>query len=234
MPVPSQPRLDLETVEIRPFSTATVVNRFCCGRKPIDRFLKNKARKADRRFENRTFCAHIGTSNIAIGYYSLQIGADSVADLPDGNETYLKNYVAFPAVHLNFLGVHEAFQRQGLGEYLLMDVFTKVARISDYAGFYALTLQSLDDDSTAFYTSLGFAVYSENLRQPKMLYPLAGILPRTRWLTIGSLQLSPDTAVEWPQLRQASRHSLSAARTSGKSRQRLITVSAPASVSRSA
>jgi ribosomal protein S18 acetylase RimI-like enzyme len=92
----------------------------------------------------------------------------------------LNRYVAFPAVHLSFLGVHEAYRRQGLGQYLLMDVFSKVAAISDFAGFYALTLQSLDDESTAFYKSLNFAVYSENLQQPKMLYPLADILTLVR------------------------------------------------------
>jgi GNAT superfamily N-acetyltransferase len=88
----------------------------------------------------------------------------------------LRNYVAFPAVHLAYLGVVEACQRQGLGQYLLMDVFTRVAEIARHAGFYALTLQSLDEDSTRFYESLNFAVYSENLRQPKMLYPLSDIL----------------------------------------------------------
>jgi hypothetical protein len=38
----------------------------------------------------------------------------------------------------------------------------------------------LDADSTAFYQSLNFTVYSENLRQPKMLYPLADILTLVR------------------------------------------------------
>jgi len=36
-------KLNLETIEMRPFSTETVVNRFSCGKKPIDQFLKNKA-----------------------------------------------------------------------------------------------------------------------------------------------------------------------------------------------
>jgi len=124
---------------------------------PIDRFLKNKAKKADQRFELRTFCAHIENSSLCIGYYALQVGTDSVADLPGADKTYLINYIAFPAVHLAYLGVHEEYRRQGLGS-------------------YALTLQSLDDASTAFYKSLSFAIYSENLKQPKMLYPLADIL----------------------------------------------------------
>jgi ribosomal protein S18 acetylase RimI-like enzyme len=170
-------RIDLTKVEVKPFDGNTVVNRFSCGRTPVDRFLKNKAKKADRRSEHRIFCAHLDGSPNCIGYYALQLGTDSVADLPDvAKQTYLKNYVAFPAVHLSFLGVHEEYRRQGLGSYLLMDVFSKVAEISKHAGFFALTLQSLDDDSTAFYKSLGFAIYSENLKQPKMLYPLEDIL----------------------------------------------------------
>ena len=61
-----------------------------------------------------------------------------------------------------------------------MDVFSRVAQLSDHAGFFALTLISLDDDSTALYKSLNFNVYSENLKQPKMLYPLADILTLVR------------------------------------------------------
>lgn len=71
-------------------------------------------------------------------------------------------------------------QRQGLGGYLLMDAFSRVAQISDHAGFYALTLQSLDENSTAFYESLNFKIYSENIPNPKMLYPISNILSLVR------------------------------------------------------
>jgi ribosomal protein S18 acetylase RimI-like enzyme len=123
------------------------------------------------------FCAHYDGSPNVIGYYALQLGTDSVSELPDANkENYLRNYVAFPALNLSFLAVDETYQRQGLGEHLLMDVFAKTAAIAEHAGFYALTLVSLDDDSTAFYKGLGFTIYSENLKLPKMLYPLEDIL----------------------------------------------------------
>ena len=169
--------LDLAKVEVLPFSDRAVYNRFGCGKKPLDQFLKNRARKAVKRLEHRVFCAHLDSSPNVIGYYALQIGSDSVSELPNANkDNYLKNYVAFPAIHLSFLAVTEEYRRQGLGEYLLMDAFSKVAAISEHAGFFAVTLQSLDDDSTAFYRSLGFTEYSENLKQPKMLYPLEDIL----------------------------------------------------------
>lgn len=93
-----------------------------------------------------------------------------------------------------FVGVHEEFRRQGLGTYLLMDVFSKVAAISDNAGFYALTLQSLDEDSTAFYKSLNFTVYSEGLKQPKMLYPLEDILTLVRNIPVGDANATDPAA----------------------------------------
>lgn len=168
-------RLDLTKVQILPFCRETAVNQFDCGKRPINQFIKNKAKKCDRHYEHKVFCARYNESRNCIGYYALQVGSDSVSELPSA-KSYIQNYVAFPVVHLSYLGVHEPYRRQGLGEYLLMDVFSKVTEIAKYVGFYALTLQSLDDDSTAFYKSLGFVIYSENLKQPKMLYPLADIL----------------------------------------------------------
>ncbi len=62
---------------------------------------------------------------------------------------------------------------------MLMDVFEKAAMISNYAGFYALTLQSIDERATAFYESIGFTVYVDG-KQPRMLYPLEDILKLVR------------------------------------------------------
>jgi hypothetical protein len=141
VPEPPRTRLDLTKVDIRPFSDETIVNRFCCGKRPLDQFLKNKAKKAIRRHELRVFCAHLEESENVLRYYALQVGTDSVAELSDANKsTYLRTYVAFPAIHLNFLAVDETVKRQGLGQHLLMDVSSKVAQISDHVGFYALTL----------------------------------------------------------------------------------------------
>ncbi|MDO8876783.1 MAG: GNAT family N-acetyltransferase [Pseudolabrys sp.] len=181
MPKPGAIRLDLTRVTIEPFSDRAVVNRFSCGQRPLDSFLKNKAKKAVTRSEHRVFCAFLdGTPNV-VGYYALQLGTDSVSELPDASkDNYLKNYVAFPAVNLSFLAVDEQFQRQGLGEYLLMDVFEKAAAIAEHAGYFALTLVSMNDGSTAFYKSLKFRVYSENTKLPKMLYPLEDILTLVR------------------------------------------------------
>ena len=110
-----------------------------------------------------------------VGYYALQIGNESMDALPNKPDDYTKNYTAFPAVHLAFLGVQQGFQRRGIGTALLTDVFDKAYRISEFAGMYALTLQSYDANSTAFYRSLGFSAYSDHPTAPKMLMPIRTI-----------------------------------------------------------
>lgn len=170
-------KLELTQVVIRPFDGSLILNRFDCGAPPLNRFICNKAKNCVKRFEFTVNAAVIQGSPNCIGYYALQLGSDTVPDdYKQKRQDYIRNYTAFPAVHLSFLAVHKAYQGQGLGTHLLQDVFERVAAISEHVGFYALTLQSFDANSTAFYKRLGFEEYSEGAGQPKMLYPLVNIL----------------------------------------------------------
>lgn len=169
--------LDLTKVEIASYSSALVFNRFGCGVTALDRFLKNKAKDCVKRYEHKVNVATLNGSPNCIGYYALQLGSDNIPeDYKQKNPGYISGYTAFPAVHLSHLAVHVDHQNQKLGRYLLQHVFEQVASISESAGFFALTLQSYDNNSTAFYKKLGFEEYSEGSGQPKMLYPLVNIL----------------------------------------------------------
>ncbi|MBM0202964.1 GNAT family N-acetyltransferase [Micromonospora sp. STR1s_5] len=162
------------TVRIVPFKRDRPRNTFECGRRPIDNWYKNKAKKCIDRAEYRVFEA-LDERERVVGYYALQIGNESMDALANKPDDYTKNYTAFPAVHLAFLGVQRGLQRQGIGTALLSDVFDKVYQVSEVAGLYALTLQSLDAESTAFYRSIGFEAYSPHPTAPKMLMPIRTI-----------------------------------------------------------
>ncbi len=169
--------LDLTKVAIKALDGSHVLNRFDCGARPLNTFLCNKAKNCVKRYEFTVAAATLEASSNCIGYYALQLGSDTVPDdFKSKRQDYIRNYTAFPAVHLSYLAVHRSVQGQGLGRYLLQDVFEKVASISQHVGFYALTLRSYNDNSTAFYKRLGFEEYSEGSGQPKMLYPLVNIL----------------------------------------------------------
>ncbi|MEX0759649.1 MAG: GNAT family N-acetyltransferase [Tistlia sp.] len=163
-------------VEIVPFDGQRPRNTFSCGRRPIDAWYKNHAKKCVKRAEYCVFEALVPQAPRPVGYYALQIGNESMSALENKPDDFTKNYTAFPAVHLAYLGVDEKFQGRGIGTAFLSDVFESVYKISQMAGLYALTLQSLDEDSTRFYRKLGFTPYSDHPTSPKMLIPLRIII----------------------------------------------------------
>lgn len=169
--------LDLTKVQIEPFDTrAHVTNRFDCGARPLNLFLKNKAGKASKRLEHSVMVATLQGSPNCIGYYALQVGSDAIPEAyKKATGDYINTYAAFPAINLSFLAVDEPYQGQSLGKFLLQDVFTVVSDLASYVGLYALTVQSYDRASTEFYRKIGFTEYSEGGGQPKMLYPLRSI-----------------------------------------------------------
>jgi GNAT superfamily N-acetyltransferase len=162
-------------LEVMPFDASRPRNAFDCGRRPITNWYKNKSKQCVTRLEYAVFeCIKDGAAR-PVGYYALQVGNESMEALTSTPDDFTKNYTAFPAVHLAFLGVDINHQRQGVGSTLLSDVFDKVYQISLRAGLYALTLQSIDEHSTAFYRSLGFVPYSDHPTSPKLLMPIRTI-----------------------------------------------------------
>lgn len=77
--------LDLEQVSIHPLDGTCVLNRFECGKAPLDKYLKNTAKGHAKRLERRVYAATLEGSPNCIGYYALQLGSDAVP------ETYKKN-----------------------------------------------------------------------------------------------------------------------------------------------
>lgn len=162
---------------IERFRNGLSINRFSCGRPQIDRFVKNYAKKAEKRLEHRVYVAMNGPDTCPVGFYALQLGSESLDVFDSRPDDYIRNLPAFPAVHLSFLGVRSDVHRRGVGRFLIADVIAKAYEISDHAGFYALTLVSLDDESTKFYKGLGFVPYSTRTAMPKMLLPI-GVVRR--------------------------------------------------------
>lgn len=167
--------LDLSKIVVEPIASGHVLNRFDCGNGALNRFLKNKANKCARRREQAVFVAHLSGDAKCIGYYALQVGSDSVPDTRREKSSYLATYTAFPAINIGFLAVDRQVQNAGLGTFLLQDAFEKVAQVAEIVGFYAVTLQSLNAKTTAFYESIGFSTYAE-FPHPKMIYPVESIL----------------------------------------------------------
>lgn len=79
-----------------------------------------------------------------------------------------------PALLLARLAVDSQSQRQGIGEFLLLDVLKRAVIISEQTGLYAVVLDALTERAKSFYLSYGF---KELLDDPLHLYlPIGTIL----------------------------------------------------------
>lgn len=105
----------------------------------------------------------------------MQVGSDAVPETRKHQKSYVGTYASFPAVSLKFLAVDRRYQSQGLGKLMLQDVFVKTATLAEYVGFYALTVEAIDEETAIFYAKLGFEEYVSG-KQPKLLYPLQDVL----------------------------------------------------------
>ncbi|WFT83801.1 GNAT family N-acetyltransferase (plasmid) [Methylobacterium sp. CB376] len=161
---------------VQPFDRTRSRNTFECGRRGIDQWYRNHSKKWSDRAEARITIAVDEDTNAVAGFHALQIGSESMAELENKPDDHTKNYTAFPALHLAYLGVQKEYQRKGVGTILLKDVIDKAYKVSLLAGLYALTLQSIDRQSTMFYESLGFEPYTRDNIAPKMLIPIRTII----------------------------------------------------------
>jgi GNAT superfamily N-acetyltransferase len=165
----SESALDPRTITIRPFGRDDTLNRFGCGKDAIDKWLKNQAKKHSDRDQVRVFMAYIEGEPFPIGFYALRIADEKTSVFAETPNDYTKNLDSFGVIYLAYLAVAEPFQKQGVGMYLLGHAIEKCHDILMNAGYYALTLQSINEDSTAFYRKLNFVEYAGDPKQPKMM-----------------------------------------------------------------
>ncbi|MFT4792145.1 MAG: GNAT superfamily N-acetyltransferase [Paracoccaceae bacterium] len=170
-------KIDPTRLSIRAFGPDAILNRFDCGNKSINAYIKNKnkAKSHNKRFETRVFTAHIDKGDKVLGFYALQVGTGRADGIPDKDKTYLRSYSLLPAIHLPYLGVDISIKRQGIGSFLLADVARRAVGVSRNIGFYALTLTALDESAALFYDSLGFIRYHSS-KSLEMLMPLPSLV----------------------------------------------------------
>lgn len=143
---------------------------FDCGDSSLNQFLRQQARQGAEKRVTKTFVAaeDAGASAI-LGYHTTLVDHLLPAQMP-GKLTKGK----IPTLLLARLAVANNCQRQGIGEFLLVDVLRRAVIISEQTGLYAVVLDALNDHAKRFYLHYGI---KELLDDPFHLYlPIGTIL----------------------------------------------------------
>jgi ribosomal protein S18 acetylase RimI-like enzyme len=139
---------------IEPLSDRHDRESFASGVEPLDRYLRHQAGQDVRRRVSSCFVLVSGDSPIPNGYYTLAATSIALSELPEALAKRLPRYPVVPATLMGRLAIDVRHQRQGHGEFMLLDAFSRVLR-SDIAS-YAFVVDAKDDRAAQFYQRYQF------------------------------------------------------------------------------
>jgi ribosomal protein S18 acetylase RimI-like enzyme len=143
--------------------------QFDCGVEVLNHFLKATARQHLQKGISRTF---VLSNRLAappeqqdclqdiIGFFTLTICEISTEKLPS---TLAKKYPSqVPGVKLARLAVDKRWQRQGIGEILMVEAIQRALLVADTAGGIGLFVDAKDESAQSYYARYGFIGLEDN------------------------------------------------------------------------
>lgn len=146
---------------IEPLARRHGRENFSCGNEELDRYLKHQANQDAKRKVAAPFVLVEKTKPQVLGYYTLSSYGILVEDLPEEIIKKLPRYPVIPATLLGRLAVDVNFQKQGLGELLLMDALYRSLNQANIIGSSAVVVEAKDKKAVAFYTKFNFLPFKE-------------------------------------------------------------------------
>ena len=128
---------------------------FSCGVEALDAYLQQHARRNVEQRIAAVFVLVDIENNRLIGYYSLSSGSVDLQGFPENLKKKLPRYPV-PIVLLGRLAIDVGYQKQHLGEALLVDALKRAFDHSHHVGAMAVVVDAKGDQARAFYERYGF------------------------------------------------------------------------------
>ncbi|MGB6299586.1 MAG: GNAT family N-acetyltransferase [Rivularia sp. (in: cyanobacteria)] len=146
---------------------------FNCGNEALNQFLKQTARQHIQKGISRTFVL-IDTEkpDIIISFFTLTLCEVRVEKLPP---KFAKKYPSKVAgVKLARLAVNKAYQRQGIGEIMMIEAMRRAVVVAENAGGIGLFVDAKDEAAKSYYNRYGFVSLEDAFLE--MFLPLSTII----------------------------------------------------------
>jgi len=128
---------------------------FHCGRPVLDDWLRLRAGQHQKRDLARTYVAVRPGTAAVVAYYAISSHRVHYEALPEEQAKKLPS-IDVPVILLARLAVDESYQRQRLGELMLIDALRRSQHIADQIGVRAVEVDAIDENALAFYSRYGF------------------------------------------------------------------------------
>lgn len=135
------------------------VATFDCGKEPINKWLKTRAKNASETDTARTYVVCRGTKRV-IGFYALAAGSVEHSKAPGNLRRNSPDPI--PVIILAMFGVDLTEQRQGIGQDLLNDAIRRALQAARIIGARALLIHAFDEPAAKFYRERNFRKLNVN------------------------------------------------------------------------
>jgi GNAT superfamily N-acetyltransferase len=139
---------------------------FDCGIAELNRYVHQQMSQDAKRNIAAPFV--LLNENQVIGFYTLSASSVNVSDLPAALIKKLPKYPLVPVALLGRLAVDKNYQKQGLGDFLLMDALKRAVVLSEQIAIMAVVVDAINDSASRFYQQYGF----EELTANRLFLPL--------------------------------------------------------------
>lgn len=150
-------------LHIEPLSDRHDRQSFASGVEPLDTYLRRRAGPEARRRVAACFVLVGNDEHVPIGYYTLAVTGMALAEPLEALAKRLPRYPMVPATLMGCLAVDARHQRQGHGEFMLLDAFGRALR--NEIAFYAFAVDAKDDEAARFYQRFGFRSFAAGTRR---------------------------------------------------------------------
>lgn len=147
-------------------------NNFDCNSEVLNCYLRQTARQHNQKGISRTFVlVDTEKPKIIIGFFTLSLCEIRAEKL---TEKLAKKYPSIVSgVKLARLAVDRNWQRQGIGEILMVEAMKRAIVIADNAGVIGLFVDAKDEKAKKYYLRYGFVSLQDNPLE--MFLPLSTI-----------------------------------------------------------
>ncbi len=142
---------------IEPLNKSHNREQFDCGVEILNQFLKTTARQHIQKGISRTFI--LSEEERIVGFFTLTICEIKSEKLPS---SFAKKYPSqVPGVKLARLAVDKQWQRQGIGEILMVEAMQSALLVAETAGGIGLFVDAKDESAQSYYARYGFIALAD-------------------------------------------------------------------------
>lgn len=135
---------------------------FCCGKPPLDDWLRRFVSQYQRRDLARAYVLVRPGHPRVLGYYAISRRHLDFARLPPARAKKLPRSLPLPAALIGQLAVDRTLQGQGLGDVLLVDALRRILGLAEHIGILAVIVDALDEQARDFYLHRDFEPFVDD------------------------------------------------------------------------